>query len=82
MTSIDTLIERQLRRWEIEQRAAGEQHHKPRQQPPEIVTVSRQRGSRGSYFASRSGQAVKFHPIASGYNRCHLHQQRVPSTGG
>lgn len=52
MASIGTIIDRQLRRWEMERRKkleVIESGKKP--EPKPIVTVSRQRGSRGSYLA-------------------------------
>ena len=63
MTSIEAIIERQCRRWEQQQRT------KPAEPPPSvpsppIITVSRQSGSRGSYFASRLAQKM-------GYQRMH-----------
>jgi cytidylate kinase len=50
MTSIDSIVNRQLLRWELERKKAD---HEKESQPatPRIVTVSRQLGSRGSYFA-------------------------------
>lgn len=50
MASIDAIIDRQLKRWELETRPTEE---KPIPEPPPhpVVTVSRQTGSRGAYFA-------------------------------
>lgn len=50
MTSIDAIVNRQLLKWELERKKADEEK---RESPtlPRIVTVSRQLGSRGSYFA-------------------------------
>lgn len=52
MPSIDQIINRQFRQWELEQkeRAASPAPSEP---APFIVTVSREHGSRGSYFAQR-----------------------------
>lgn len=52
MSSIDALIDRQLRKWEMERRMRleAEKEGKKRGLKP-IVTVSRQRGSQGSYLA-------------------------------
>ena len=63
MTSIEAIINRQFLRWEQEQKV------QPRLEPLKelplpIVTVSRQSGSRGSYFASRLAQKL-------GYQRIH-----------
>ena len=63
MSSIEAIIERQCRRWEQQQ----QQHPDNRDAsvaPLPIVTVSRQTGSRGSYFASRLAQKL-------GYQRLH-----------
>jgi len=54
MRSIEELINRQLNRWEMERRQRAEEIEKgvaPEIKP--IVTVSRQRGSRGAYIAER-----------------------------
>lgn len=63
MTSIESIINRQFLRWERQQSAVREA---PRHsgQPPLMITVSRQTGSRGSYFASRLAQRL-------GYQRLH-----------
>ncbi|MFZ5981270.1 MAG: AAA family ATPase, partial [Candidatus Zixiibacteriota bacterium] len=54
MSSIEAIIDRQLRRWELEQRKKAEEEKvgKPGAIRP-IITVSRQRGSRGAYLAER-----------------------------
>ncbi len=54
MTSIETIIDRQLRRWEMERQKKLEVEKSdasPKKRP--IVTVSRQRGSRGSFLAEQ-----------------------------
>jgi cytidylate kinase len=54
MSSIEALINRQLQRWEMERRLkqeAKKEGKKPEFKP--IVTVSRQRGSQGSYLAEQ-----------------------------
>ncbi|PWB72373.1 hypothetical protein C3F09_06750 [candidate division GN15 bacterium] len=63
MTSIDAIINRQLLRWDLEKKRTEEQPHLPAVPSP-IVTISRQSGSRGSYFGSRL--ALKL-----GYQRLH-----------
>ena len=78
MTSIETLLDRQFRRWEQQQRYVAEQSV-PVEKPPPIITVSRQTGSRGSYFASRLAQQLDYQRIhrevvdavchSSGYRR-------------
>ena len=59
MTSIDAIINRQLMRWELERRRFEEDRTR-RPRPAPIVTVSRQTGSRGSYFASRLAQKLNY----------------------
>ncbi len=53
-SSIESIIDRQLRKWELESRSRAEEEkigRKPKIKP--IVTVSRQRGSRGAYLAEK-----------------------------
>jgi cytidylate kinase len=64
MTSIDTIINRQLLRWEQERQRAQAQPSPAKIAIPPIVTISRQTGSRGSYFGSRLAQKL-------GYQRLH-----------
>ncbi|MCP4684087.1 MAG: cytidylate kinase-like family protein [bacterium] len=63
MTSIEAIINRQLLKWELERREF-EEAEAPREKPAPIVTVSRETGSRGSYFGSRLAQRL-------GYQRLH-----------
>ncbi len=61
MTSIDAIINRQLLRWEMERKQADVQEAPPaRVSPAPIITISRQTGSRGSYFASRLATALSY----------------------
>ena len=57
MTSIDAIIDRQLKRWELA-RHSGDEPPKSQPSPLPIVTISRETGSRGSYFASRLARRV------------------------
>ena len=62
MTTIDAIINRQFFNWDRQQKA------KPQEQvavakPLPIITVSRQSGSRGSYFASRLAQKLEYQRI-------------------
>lgn len=59
MGSIDALINRQLLQWEAQQKALREKDS-IRKPSAAIVTVSRQRGSRGSYFASRLAEKLHY----------------------
>ena len=63
MTSIEAIINRQLLKWELE-RKENEPVAADRTHPAPIVTVSRQTGSRGSYFGSRLASRL-------GYQRLH-----------
>lgn len=63
MTSIEAIINRQLLKWELERKESEQATHS-RSQPPPIVTISRQTGSRGSYFGSRLA-------LRLGYQRLH-----------
>ena len=60
MTSIESLINRQILKWETERRSATEQPAASSRPVPPIVTVSRQAGSRGSYLASRLAQKLGY----------------------
>jgi len=53
MTSVQGIIDRQLRRWELERAARAAQPVREKAGPPEhpLITVSRQRGSGGSRIA-------------------------------
>ncbi len=64
MTSLDAIINRQIGRWELERQRALEHPQTARHPVPPIVTISRQTGSRGSYFGSRLAQKL-------GYQRLH-----------
>lgn len=72
MTSIESIINRQLLKWELE-RKQTEQTEIKRPTPAPIVTISRQSGSRGSYFGSRLAQTL-------GYQR--LHRQAIDTICG
>jgi cytidylate kinase len=54
MSSIESIIDRQIRRWELERQveSAEPEGAAPGQFRP-LITVSRQRGSRGSYIAEK-----------------------------
>jgi cytidylate kinase len=62
MPSIDSIIDRELRRWEFERTRA---RHTPASRPPtaacgELITVSRQHGSAGSAIAERLAQRLHY----------------------
>jgi len=61
-TSIDAIINRQLLKWELGKKKADEER-KPRPTPPRIVTVSRQLGSRGSYFAQQLAERLSYQSL-------------------
>ncbi len=60
MTSIDTIINRQLLKWELERRRTSEETHPPHAEPHRIITISRQTGSRGSYLATELAERLGF----------------------
>ncbi len=59
MTSLDAIVNRQLLKWELERKKADEEKAE-RPALPRIVTVSRQLGSRGSYFAERLAEKLGY----------------------
>ncbi|MCK4857762.1 MAG: cytidylate kinase-like family protein [candidate division Zixibacteria bacterium] len=60
MSSVEAIIDRQVRRWELERKAQEEEKTEVAQRDLRpVITVSRQRGSRGSYIAERI--AERFH---------------------
>jgi cytidylate kinase len=63
MTSIDAIINRQILKWELERTKSEEKLQEPKAPTP-IITISRQTGSRGSYFGSRLAGRL-------GYQRLH-----------
>lgn len=65
MTSIDAIINRQLLRWELAKKQADE---KPpaKPSPPQVVTVSRQPGSRGTYLATLLADELGFSRLHRG----------------
>jgi cytidylate kinase len=63
MASIDTIINRQLLIWEGTRERAARKPKEP-EPPPPIISVSRQAGSRGAYFAQRLSEEL-------GYQRMH-----------
>ncbi len=78
MTSIETIIDRQIRRWEL-QKSLEEAHHglsRSIHLPKPLITVSRQRGSHGTQIAER---------IAYRFNYTLLHKDiidRICETSG
>ena len=62
MPSIEEIINRQFRQWEMEKNKREELP--PVSEPPmEIVTVSREHGSRGAYFAKLLAEGMGFQLI-------------------
>lgn len=62
MPSIEELINRQFRQWEM-QRVQREESAPEAEPPAEIVTVSRESGSRGAYFAALLADRLGFQLI-------------------
>lgn len=65
MTSIHAIINRQLLKWELQQQQVDRPSAR-RPAPPPIITVSRQKGSRGSYFASRLAEKMDYQLLHRG----------------
>ena len=62
MTSIESIIERQLKRWEFQRlMAAKETERKPRFRP--VITISRTLGARGEEIAERLTELSGFHLV-------------------
>lgn len=61
MSSIDTIINRQFGIWERQKLQASADE--PPIEPLPIITVSRQKGSRGSYFASRLAEKLGYQQL-------------------
>jgi len=59
MSSIDALVNRQLLRWERRAKETEEEEAAV-PPPPQVVTVSRQAGSRGAFFAQRLAEELGF----------------------
>ncbi|MCP4569776.1 MAG: cytidylate kinase-like family protein [FCB group bacterium] len=62
MPSIDSIIERQIKQWEAQHSVAREKPQ-PVPPPPPIITVSRESGSRGSYFAQCLAEKLEYQLI-------------------
>ncbi|MFH2054869.1 MAG: cytidylate kinase family protein, partial [bacterium] len=62
MSSIESIIDRQMRRWELERQIdAGEaRRDAPAEHFRPVITVSRQRGSRGSYVAEKLAERFSY----------------------
>ncbi len=60
MTSVEALIDRQIRKWEVEKKARDEQVAPKEKELLPIITVSRQRGSSGSYLARRLAEELDY----------------------
>ena len=62
MSSIDAIINRQFRIWEsqIAQRKEGQKPHIEPPIPPPVITISRERGSRGAYFGHKLAERLGY----------------------
>jgi len=60
MTSIEALIDRQIKKWEVEKKATAESDLEKKKDFLPIITVSRQRGSSGSFIARRVAEEFGF----------------------
>jgi cytidylate kinase len=65
MSSLDAIVNRQIKKWELEKQKKEEATSKEKEgvlfKP--VVTVSRERGSRGSYLAKRLAQELAYEMI-------------------
>ncbi len=59
MISLESIVNRQIRKWELEKKKAVEQGEEA-PKPKPVITVSRQRGSRGSYFAEKLAERLDY----------------------
>jgi len=62
MRPIEIIVDRQIKRWELEKRLPKETEEAP-VKPGPIITISRQRGSGGSIVAERLGELTGFSVI-------------------
>jgi cytidylate kinase len=60
MSTIEELVERQISRWEYEKSIRDDKPDAPPKEVLPIVTVSRQRGSSGSYIARRISEELDY----------------------
>ncbi|MBU1320044.1 MAG: cytidylate kinase-like family protein [candidate division Zixibacteria bacterium] len=60
MTNIEVLIDRQIKKWELEKKAREEQAAPKSKEVLPIITVSRERGSSGSFLARRLAEEFDF----------------------
>ena len=59
MPSIEQIVDRQLRKWELEKQRREAENEELTEASP-IITVSRMRGSRGSYLAQRLSEELGY----------------------
>jgi len=60
MSSIESIIDRQLRRWELEKNLVEGATEEVEQPFNPVITMSRQRGSRGSYIARKLAERFNY----------------------
>jgi len=62
MTTLENIIERQIKRWELEKKRREEEQKVQAKEilPGPVITVSRERGSRGSYLARRLAERLNY----------------------
>ncbi|PJA29318.1 MAG: hypothetical protein CO189_02645 [candidate division Zixibacteria bacterium CG_4_9_14_3_um_filter_46_8] len=59
MVSLESIVDRQIRQWELKKESIYK-NGEPGPRPKAIITVSRQQGSRGSFFAKRLAERLGF----------------------
>jgi len=62
MTTLDSIIDRQIKRWELEKKRREEEQKSQEKVilPRPVITVSRERGSRGSYLAKMLAEKLNY----------------------
>jgi cytidylate kinase len=62
MTTLENIIDRQIKRWELEKKRREEEQKSQAKEifPGPVITVSRERGSRGSYLAKKLAEKLNY----------------------
>ncbi len=62
MTTLENIIDRQIKRWELEKRRREEEQKSQEKVilPGPVITVSRERGSRGTYLAKMLAEKLNY----------------------
>ncbi len=62
MTTLDSIIDRQIKRWELEKKRREDEQKSQEKVilPRPVITVSRERGSRGTYLAKMLAEKLNY----------------------